>query len=89
MSPHLYLNFMVNLVLNLLYYNKNADQFDDPKPTNCRLRTQSAPATMKLMRQKSAKVYKQSPGGRRVFSAVPQTFNSELPLVTRELAIGP
>lgn len=70
-------------------FDNNTDPFDDPKPINRRLRTQSAPATVRLMRQKSAKVYRQPPGGRRVVSAIPQTFKSRLPLVTRELATGP
>ena len=73
--------------LNINFYD--IDPFDDPKPINRRLRTQSAPATMRLMRQKSATVYRQPPGGRRIVSAIPRTLESKLSLVTRELATGP
>ena len=40
------------------------------------------------MRQKSARVYRQPPGGRRIASAMPQPLESTL-LLTRELATGP
>ena len=73
------------VAINLLI----TDPFDDPKPINRRLRTQSAPATVRLMRLKSARVYKQPPGGRRVVSAMPRTMESALPPITRELAVGP
>ena len=81
-------NFVLNDSDIIIFMNP--DPFDDPKPVNRRLRTQSAPATVRLMRLKSARVYQQPPGGRRVLSAMPRTFaESSLPPVTRELAIGP
>lgn len=71
----------------LLTHFRDADPFGDPKPINRRLRTQSAPATMKLMRQKSATVYRLPPGG-RIASAIPPTVGFKVS-VTRELATGP
>ncbi|XP_064401898.1 sperm microtubule associated protein 1-like [Halichondria panicea] len=60
------------------------DPFDDPKPLNRRLRTQSAPATVRLMRLKSASIYRAPPGGRRAVSAIPRAAPQH-----RELATGP
>ena len=73
------------------------DPFDNPKPVNKRIRTQSAPATIQLMRQKSATAYRSYPaGGRRFMSAgaVPRsrTVQSAMPRpleTVQELATGP
>ena len=63
------------------------------------MRTQSAPATIRMMRQKSATVYRSHPGGasRRAMSAtvgshrVQSTIPCTLPKLepVRELATGP
>ena len=65
------------------------DPFDVPKPINRRLRTQSAPATIQLMRQKSASVYRSYPAGRQIMSAaLPHIHDREI-MVPRPLATGP
>ena len=77
----------------------SADPFDNPKPLNRHLRTQSAPATIRMMRQKSATVYRSHPAGsnrramsatvgsHRLHSAIPRTLPTLEPV--RELATGP
>lgn len=64
----------------------HADPFDAPNPIYHRLRTQSAPARVQLIRQKSASIYRAPPGGRRVMSAMPRPPSG---MGTRELATGP
>lgn len=55
-----------------------SDPFENPKPLNHRVRTQSAPATIQLMRQKSASAYRSYPGGRRYMSAVVSSRRTQL-----------
>ena len=56
-------------------------------------RIKSAPATMRLMRQKSASVYRSHPGGgRRAVSAMPRVTGRGQPVILppiRDLATGP
>ena len=42
-------------ISTFIHLLSSADPFDDPKPVNRRMRTMSAPATMRLMRLKSAR----------------------------------
>jgi hypothetical protein len=66
------------------------DPFENPRPLHTfRQRTQSAPATIRLMRQKSASVYRSFPGGRgrRAMSAIPRPQSSSQ--MCRTLATGP
>eukprot|EP00731_Ephydatia_muelleri_P012716 Em0007g26a len=66
------------------------DPFDVPKPINRRLRTQSAPATIQLMRQKSASVYRSYPvQGRRIMSAACPDRQASSAMGPRPLATGP
>ena len=64
------------------------DPFEKPKQLQTmRQRTQSAPATIRLMRQKSASAYRSFPGrGRRAISAMPRPTSGH---VSRPLATGP
>lgn len=71
-----------------IYYLPDIDPFDNPKQLQRpRQRTQSAPATMRLMRLKSASVYRSHPGGRPM-TAMPQ-IKTGPNITTRPLATGP
>ena len=75
--------------LHLLAHSVSADPFENPGHLRTfRQRTQSAPATIRLMRQKSASVYRSFPGGRgrRAMSAIPRPQSSQM---CRILATGP
>ena len=86
---------IVNFINN---YYRSSDAFENPKPLFRHSRTLSAPATIKLMRQKSATAYQSNPGGRgyhptripgrQIYSAMPRTTNTVIES-GRELATGP
>ena len=78
---------VVNVAAYIVWF-LGIDPFDNPKPINRRIRTQSAPATIQLMRQKSASVYRSYPAGRRIMSAFPERQGGSL-LEPRPLATGP
>ncbi len=62
-----------------------SDPFDTPKPLVCHNRTQSAPATVRVLRQKSARIYREVPViKKRAMTALPTTS-----IATRELFTGP
>lgn len=70
----------ITAIHDLVYIADPFEKMVMAKPPTRRIRTQSAPATMKMFRLKSAKIYRENPVlNKRVMSALP----------SRELCTGP